>query len=226
VPGGKRLTRRFEVKVEKFLRRQGTDAPSVLARSAASGATSLGALAAGAVAGGAVAIGALAIRSLAVKRARVQRLSIDELEVRRLRVQSLVVEDERSAPHPFQYLEGHKYIRLTTFRKSGEPVSTPVWFALHGGRLHITTEPDSGKMKRIRNEPRVLISPCNAWGRPKGEPVEGMARSVEDAPTGEAETVFREKYRLGLRLFHLFGQRQIGKIALEIRPVGSEDEAR
>lgn len=225
MPGGKRLTRRFDVK-EKFLRRRETGAPSVLARSAASGATGLGALAAGAVAGGAVAIGALAIRSLAVKRARVQRLSIDELEVRRLRVQNLAVEDERSTPHPFEYLEGHKYIRLTTFRKSGEPVSTPVWFALHDGRLHITTEPDSGKMKRIRNEPRVLISPCNAWGRPKGASVEGMARSVEDAPTGEAEAVFREKYRVGLRLFHLFGQRQIGKIVLEIRPVGSEDEAR
>ena len=190
------------------------------------GAMSLGALAAGAAAGGAVAIGALAIRSLAIKRARIKRLSIDELEVRRLRVQSLVVEEERSIPHPFECLEGHKYIRLTTFRKSGEPVSTPVWFALHNGRLHITTEPDSGKMKRIRNEPRVLISPCNAWGRPKGPSVEGIARSVEDEPTGEAESVFREKYRLGVGLFHLFGQHEIGKIFLEIRPTDSEDESR
>lgn len=181
------------------------------------GATSLGALAAGAVAGGAVAIGALAI-----KRARVQRLSIDELDVRRLRVQSLVVEEQRDAPHPFEYLEGHKYIQLTTFRRNGEPVSTPVWFALHGGRLHVTTDPDSGKMKRIRNEPRVLVAPCNAWGRPKGESVEGIARPVEDEPTGEAEAVFYRKYRLGLGLFHLFGQHQYGKIVLEIRPADEE----
>lgn len=213
------------MRVEKFLRRQEEGAPSALARSVtALGATSLGTLAAGAAAGGAVAVGALAIRSLAVKRARVQHLSIDELEVRRLRVQSLVVEDERDAPHPFEYLEGHRYIRLTTFRKTGDPVPTPVWFALHDGRLYITTEPDSGKMKRIRNDPRVRISPCNAWGRPRGASVKGIARSVEDKPNGEAESIFHEKYCLGLGLFHLFGRYEIGRIVLEIRPT-TEDES-
>ncbi len=202
------------------------EARAISAKGASSlGAMSFGALAAGAAAGGAVAIGALAIRSLAIKWARIKCLSIDELEIRRLRVQSLIIEDQQGASHPFEYLEGHKYIRLTTFRKSGDPVSTPVWFALHDGRLHITTEPDSGKMKRICNDPRVLISPCNAWGKPKSPSVKGIARSVEDEHTGEAEAVFNEKYRLGLGLFHLFGQRQIGKIVLEIRPPDPEDES-
>ncbi len=194
-----------------------------LARGVSSlGSAGLGAVAVGAVAVGAVAIGAVAIRSLAIKRARVRRLSIDELEVRRLRVRELVVEAERDAPHPFEYLEGHRYINLTTFRKSGEGVPTPVWFALHGGRLYITTEPESGKMKRIRNNPRVLVAPCNAWGKPKSESVQGLARPVVNEPTGEAEAVFREKYRLWLALFHLFGQRQYGKITLEISPVEKE----
>ncbi len=212
------------MRVEKLFRRQRTEAPGTSRSATALGAASLGALAAGAVAGGAATIGALAIRSLAVKRARVQRLSIDELEVRRLRVQSLVVEDERDAPHPFEYLEGHRHIRLTTFRKNGVETASPVWFALHEGRLHITTEPDSGKMKRIRNDPRVLVAPCNAWGRPKGASVEGIAQSVEDEPGGEAESVFREKYRLGLGLFHLFGRHEIGRITLEVRPAGPEDD--
>ena len=188
------------------------------------GAGSVGAFAAGAVAAGAVAIGALAIRSLAIKRAKVQRLSIDELDVRRLRVGELIVEEERNAPHPFTYLEGHQYINLTTFRKSGEPVSTPLWFALHDGRLHATTEPDSGKMKRIRNNPSVLLAPCNAWGREKGSRVEGLARSVENEPTQGAEAALHKKYRLGLGLFHLFGQSEIGKVVLEIRPADSENE--
>ncbi|CAN5894472.1 hypothetical protein BH23ACT11_BH23ACT11_26120 [soil metagenome] len=188
------------------------------------GAVSLGALGAGAVAGGAVAIGALAIRSLAIKRARIQRLSIDELDVKRLRVGELIVEEERDAPHPFTYLEGHNYINLTTFRKNGEPVSTPLWFAHHEGRLYATTEPDSGKMKRILNKPSVLLAPCNAWGKERGARVEGLARSVEDEPTPEAEAALYKKYRLGLGLFHLFGQREIGKVVLEIRPANSEDE--
>lgn len=55
--------------------------------------------------------------------------------------------------------------------------------------------------------------------------MEGIARSVEDEHTGEVEAVFNEKYRLGLGLFHLFGQRQIGKIVLEIRPPDPEDES-
>ncbi|MGF1470754.1 MAG: PPOX class F420-dependent oxidoreductase [Rubrobacteraceae bacterium] len=188
------------------------------------GAMGLGALAAGAVAGGAVAIGALAIRSLAIKRGKIQHLSIGDLEVRRLRVRELVVEEERDAPHPFRYLEGHSYISLTTFRKSGEPVSTPIWFALHEGRIYATTEPDSGKMKRLRNNPSVLLAPCNAWGKESGERVEGVGRSVEEEPTGDAEATLRKKYRLGLRLIKLFGQPEIGKIVLEVRPADSGDE--
>lgn len=188
------------------------------------GASSVGAFAAGAAVAGAVAIGALAIRSLTIKHAKVQRLSIDELDVRRLRVEELIVSEERSTPHPFSYLEGESYINLTTFRKSGEGVSTPIWFALHDGRLHATTEPDSGKMKRIRNNPSVLLAPCNAWGKEKGARVEGMARSVEDEPTEGAEAALYKKYRLGLGLFQLFGQHEIGKIVLEIRPADAEDE--
>ncbi len=203
------------------------DAQGALARGASAlGAGSVGAFAAGASAAGAVAIGALAIRSLAIKRARVQRLSIDELDVRRLRVGELIVSEERSVPHPFAYLEGHQYINLTTFRKNGEPVSTPIWFAPHGGRLHATTEPDSGKMKRIRNNPSVLLAPCNAWGREKGERVEGLARSVEDEPTPEAEAALYKKYRLGLGLFNLFGRQDIGKVVLEIRPANEVGEER
>lgn len=203
------------------------DAQGASAREAlALGAGSVGAFAAGAAAAGAVAIGALAIRSLAIKRAKVQRLSIDELDVRRLRVEELIVSEERSAPHPFSYLEGHSYINLTTFRKNGEGVSTPIWFVLHDGRLHATTEADSGKMKRIRNNPSVLLAPCNAWGREKGSRVEGLARSVEDEPTAGAEAALYKKYRLGLGLFQLFGQHEIGKVILEISPVDKGDESR
>lgn len=202
-------------------------AQGALARGvSALGAGSIGAFAAGAASAGAVAIGALAIRSLAIKRAKIQRLSIDELDVRRLRVGELIVSEERSVPHPFTYLEGESYINLTTFRKSGEPVSTPLWFAQHEGQLYATTEPDSGKMKRIRNNPSVLLAPCNAWGKEKGARVEGIARSVEDEPTPEAEAALYKKYRVGLGLFHLFGQQDIGKVVLEIRPPDSVDEPR
>jgi PPOX class probable F420-dependent enzyme len=188
------------------------------------GQMSAGAMAAGAAAFGAVAIGALAIRALAVKRGKIGHLSIDELEVGRLRVREPVIEEERSATRPFDVLKGHSYISLTTFRRSGEAVSTPIWFALVDDSVYATTPPDSGKMKRLRNDPRVVLTPCNAWGRPRGESVEGVARAIDGAAPERAEAALREKYWLGLALFHLLGKREIGQVTLEIHAAETNAE--
>ena len=194
------------------------------------GSTSLGAAAVGAAAFGAVAVGALAIRRLAIGSGKVGRLSIEDLEVGRLRVRELVVEERREGPRPFDALEGHKYVNLTTFKKSGEAVSTPLWFATVDGRAYMTTSRGSGKMKRVRNDPRVLLRPSNARGKPRGRSIEGIARPIERGPVAErAEEALREKYRFGLALFHLFGKHEIGEVTLEVRPAADEpggDEAR
>ncbi len=199
--------------------RSPAEARAASARGASAlGARSLGAFAAGAAASGAVAIGALAIRSLVVKRAKVEHLRIENLEVGRLRVRELVT-DEARPPHPFEDLEGHRYMNLTTFRKNGEAVPTPVWFALVDGRLYATTAPNSGKMKRIRNGPRVLLAPSNFRGKPLGESVEGLARILDDGEAPEnAGVAFGEKYRLGLSLFRVFGRTEVGELTLEVRP--------
>ena len=64
--------------------------------------------------------------------------------------------------------QGQKYLSLTSFRKSGVPVRTPVWFAEAEGKLYLFTNPKSGKAKRIRNNPRVLIAPCTMRGKVTG----------------------------------------------------------
>ncbi|MDP9457157.1 MAG: PPOX class F420-dependent oxidoreductase [Actinomycetota bacterium] len=125
---------------------------------------------------------------------------------------------ERDGAAGFGYLGGRRYVNLTTFRQSGEEVTTPVWFVLVDGKLYVTTPPNSGKMKRIRNDPRVIVTPSTSWGAPRGEGVEGLARDVEDEETGRAEEALRQKYRVGLGLFHLFGQEEIGRVVLEVRP--------
>ena len=179
-------------------------------------ATGLSRMSLGALVMGATAVEEVAARALAVKRAKIEHPDTGELEDGRLRIRELVHEETRSESWPFKVLEGHKFINLTTFRRSGEAVVTPVWFVLHDGRLYVTTPPNSGKMKRIRNNPRVVLTPCNAWGRPRGESVEGVARIIEGAASEQAEATLREKYRLGLALFHLFGKREIGQVTLEI----------
>ncbi len=51
----------------------------------------------------------------------------------------------------FSVVQGQKYISLTTFRKSGKPVATPVWFVEKEGKICVWTQLHSGKMKRLRN---------------------------------------------------------------------------
>jgi PPOX class probable F420-dependent enzyme len=69
--------------------------------------------------------------------------------------------------HPPQ-IRGQKYIALITFRRNGEPVSTPVWFGEKDDRLYVMTRSDSGKYKRIRNNPRVRSAPCTMRGKITG----------------------------------------------------------
>ena len=80
-----------------------------------------------------------------------------------------------------------KYLSLTTFRKDGTPVATPVWLVRDGDALRVITQANSGKAKRLGNDSRVLLAPCDARGNLKGEQVEATA-TLEDA----AETAVEE----------------------------------
>lgn len=96
--------------------------------------------------------------------------------------------------NPFETLRREKYIDLVTYRKSGVPVHTPVWFAEQDGRLYVMTRGDSGKLKRIRNNSRVEVAPCTARGRRTGPPLVAIARVGDDQPLGRK--LIRAKYWL------------------------------
>lgn len=72
-------------------------------------------------------------------------------------------------------LDGARFIALTTFRRSGAPVSTPVLFVADGDRLLVRTARDTGKLKRIRHTPTVHVAPSDSRGRPLGPAVAGHA---------------------------------------------------
>jgi PPOX class probable F420-dependent enzyme len=122
----------------------------------------------------------------------------------------------------FGVLEGHSYARLTTFRESGEPVSTPVWFAPGPDCVQVFTDVRSGKVRRIRNDPRVALAPSDFRGRPRGEEVRAEARIMAGAEHETADRALREKYgwryRLAQSVISLLGLS--GRRAfLELRPV-------
>lgn len=93
-------------------------------------------------------------------------------------------------------ISGQRYISLATFRKKGTPVPTPVWFAEMNGQLYVMTSTDTGKYKRIRNNPRVTIAPCTIRGRVTGPPFEGVARILPDSQGAAAREAIRNKYWL------------------------------
>lgn len=90
-------------------------------------------------------------------------------------------------------LKEHRYLNLTTFRKSGTPVVTTVWFALEDGTVYVTTKRDSGKTKRIRANPRVQIAPSTARGVALGSSVDAVAEIV---PAAEQERARRALHRV------------------------------
>ncbi len=89
-----------------------------------------------------------------------------------------------------------KYISLTTFRKDGTPVATPVWLVRDGEILRVITQADSGKAKRLRNDPRVLVAPCDARGALKGEQVVGTATLQDEAETARTARLVEQRYGL------------------------------
>ena len=88
-----------------------------------------------------------------------------------------------------------RYVSLTTFRRTGEPVATPVWVTTEEDFLIVFTDADSGKVKRIRNNNEVTVAPCDARGGLQGDPVPGRAELL-DAPEliDRARGLLRRKY--------------------------------
>ena len=89
-----------------------------------------------------------------------------------------------------------KYLSLTTYRKDGTPVATPVWLVRDGQTLRVITQADSGKAKRIRNSPRVALAPCDARGNLKGDSVTGTATLQDPAETARTGQMIEKRYGL------------------------------
>ena len=96
-----------------------------------------------------------------------------------------------------------KYVLLTTFRRNGDGVATPVWIvALPDGTAGFTTEIDSGKVKRVYNNPSVTLQPCNLRGKatPDSEVVTATADVLLGADARPVTRAVRRKYRVAIML--------------------------
>jgi PPOX class probable F420-dependent enzyme len=111
----------------------------------------------------------------------------------------------------FSALEKHSYLNLETFRKNGAGVRTPVWFAAdpttdirsRDAKLYVYTIENTPKVKRIRNNPRVKIAPCNRTGGLEGDWINANAKVVEGDEAARGLKLLTQKYFLK-RVFDLF----------------------
>lgn len=102
-------------------------------------------------------------------------------------------------------MQEHKYISLITFRANGAAIHTTVWFAMEGERLYVLTGNQTGKYKRIRNNPRVQVAACDAFGlKLYSEYLEGSARILSPDEESLAKLALNQKYGLQKRLSDLF----------------------
>jgi uncharacterized protein len=93
-------------------------------------------------------------------------------------------------------LGAEKYVLLTTFRRDGRAVPTPVWVARDGDELVVFSAPDAGKVKRIRRDGTVRVAPCDLRGRRRGDDVPGHARLLDDAAARRVHGLITRKYGL------------------------------
>jgi PPOX class probable F420-dependent enzyme len=119
----------------------------------------------------------------------------------------------------FAAFAGHKYLNLETFKKSGDGVKTPVWFAAEptvsldssGAKLYLYTIGVSGKVKRMRNNPRVKIAPCDIRGNVLGDWVEARAEFLTGEDAAHAMRLLNTKYfplKQILAIFAWFSRRE------------------
>jgi uncharacterized protein len=105
--------------------------------------------------------------------------------------------------YTFTNLVREKYLSLTTFRKTGEAVVTPMWFAESFGTIYVASGANAGKLKRIRHTTRVTLAPCTLSGKVTGSVIEGKARILtESKEITAAKAAISKKYGLTRSLYY------------------------
>jgi PPOX class probable F420-dependent enzyme len=122
----------------------------------------------------------------------------------------------------FDALGDENFVLLTTFRKSGVGVDTPVWVARDGDALLVITPDDTGKVKRLRNNARVQLQPSTRFGKPSNDsaPVGAFAEILPRTETAGYTNHFRTKYgfQFALTMFieRVLAKRQKPRVILRI----------
>ena len=118
-----------------------------------------------------------------------------------------------------------KYVNLSTQKKDGSLVNTPVWFAQDGDKndFYIFSAGEAGKVKRIRNFSSVKVAICDVRGNLRGEWISAQAELIDEGESKiRAYRQLHKKYGLTIKVFDFFSklfgkykQRQLIKFKIQ-----------
>jgi PPOX class probable F420-dependent enzyme len=125
-------------------------------------------------------------------------------------------------------LDRHRYLSLTSYRRDGRGVATPVWFVTDDGTIYVSTGETTGKARRLRHDPRVTLGPSDGRGRLRGASFEAVAAVAPAGDEPRIEALFDRKYPVAKpvltflwKLGGVIGRQTPGReIYLAITPVG------
>jgi PPOX class probable F420-dependent enzyme len=116
---------------------------------------------------------------------------------------------------------GQWAVLLTTFKRDGTPIGTPVSIAVDGDRAFVRTFDTAWKLKRIRNNPEVEVAPSTRRGRPTGSAIRARARVLEGEESAYAGRLLARKHPILHRFLVPLVHRLRGNetIHIELRPL-------
>jgi PPOX class probable F420-dependent enzyme len=120
----------------------------------------------------------------------------------------------------FDALRGGAHALLVTYKKNGDGVPTPVWFALDGeARLYVWTELNAYKAKRLARNAEALLAPCDPRGAPLGSPIAARGRILEArTERAHAAAVIGSRWNFGQRMFERIARPLVPTHYLEFVP--------
>lgn len=113
---------------------------------------------------------------------------------------------DMSSADPISTLSPYRYINLETLKRNGEGVITTVWFTINGRKINVVTRNQTGKVKRLRNNPNVRLAPCGIRGHLKGQWFNGKASFANPEELNHALSLRNKKYGLRATLAGIFSR--------------------
>ena len=136
-----------------------------------------------------------------------------------LRYDKLASSDSTMKPQSLSGFTGQKYLNLESYRRNGLAVLTPMWFVESDGLIYVYSLANAAKVKRIRNNRRVRIAPCDFRGQLKGDWVAGTATILDEAASLTPQAMLTKKYGWMKRIGDLTsGWRKRARVTMAIRP--------